>query len=53
MRQGLDYLRDLFGGRASAGIAMAHRALREAMPEDRITVICTSYIERLFSSIDL
>ncbi len=52
VRLGLDYLRDLFGSRSGAGVAMAHRALREVMPEDRITVICTSYIQHLFDSMD-
>lgn len=49
-RNGLDYLRDLFGKRNGEGVAMAHRALREAVPEERITVIATAYVEKLFLS---
>jgi hypothetical protein len=50
VQTGLQYIRELFGGRAGAGIAMAHRTLAGLVPEDRITVICTTYVERLFGN---
>jgi hypothetical protein len=51
-RAGLDYLQQLFGRRGGGGIAMAARSLREAVPEDRIAVICTAYIGALFDAPD-
>lgn len=41
----------LFGGRAGTGIAMAARALREAMPEERVRAICLAYAEKLRGSL--
>ena len=40
----------LFGSRAGAGIAMATRALRQAMPEERVRAICLAYAEKLRAS---
>jgi hypothetical protein len=41
----------LFGGRAGTGIAMAARALRRAMPEERVRAICLAYAEELSGSL--
>lgn len=41
----------LFGGRAGTGIAMAARALRGAMPEERVRAICLAYAEKLRGSL--
>lgn len=41
----------LFGGRAGTGIAMAARALRGAMPEERVRAICLAYAEKLSGSL--
>jgi hypothetical protein len=46
-RTAIDLIQDLFGNRAGAGIAMAARSLEEAMPEERVRVICLSYTEAL------
>lgn len=43
----------LFGNRAGLGIEMAARALREAMPEERIRAICISYTEELMRLLDV
>jgi len=45
--EALDYLDGLFGRRGRPGIVMAARALRGAMPEDRITALCTAYCAEL------
>lgn len=37
----------LFGSRAGAGTAMAARALRIGMPEDRVRAICLAYASEL------
>lgn len=44
---GLTYLNDLFGRRGRPGIAMASRALRIGVPEERVEAICTAYMARL------
>jgi hypothetical protein len=41
----------LFGGRAGAGIAMAARALRGAMPEEQTGAICLAYAAKLRGSL--
>lgn len=41
----------LFGGRAGVGIEMAARALRGAMPEERVRAICLAYAKELRSSL--
>jgi hypothetical protein len=46
----LRYLGELFGRRGSAGIEMAARALRAAMPEDRVEALCIAYIAALTRS---
>lgn len=50
-QQGLDYLRDLFGSRSGDGINMAGRALRIAMPEERVLEVCLAWTEALLSAI--
>ncbi len=42
----------LFGNRAGAGIEMASRALRLAMPEERVRTICLAYVGDLLDSIE-
>ncbi|HKF82908.1 MAG TPA: hypothetical protein VKB23_08120 [Solirubrobacterales bacterium] len=46
-KNGVDRLHQLFGNRAAPGIEMATRALRKAMPADRVRAICLSYTENL------
>jgi hypothetical protein len=46
-REALAYLDELFGRRARPGIEMAGRALRLAVPEERIEAISTAYTGRL------
>lgn len=41
----------LFGSRAGLGIEMAVRALRGAMPENRVRAICLAYAEALLSDL--
>lgn len=47
----IERLQALFGGRAGAGITMAARALRGAMPEGRVRAICLAYAEELRGSL--
>jgi ribosomal protein L11 len=49
--QALEWFRVMFGGRAGIGIEMAARALRGAMPEERVRAICLSYSDELFEAI--
>jgi hypothetical protein len=44
---GMTYLEELFGRRNGEGIAMAIRALRVAMPEERVRAICLAYSAEL------
>ncbi|MGH9171185.1 MAG: hypothetical protein ACRD0Z_09990 [Acidimicrobiales bacterium] len=46
-RDGLGYLRALFGRRGGSGVTMASSALRIAMDPDTVEVICTSFITQL------
>lgn len=46
-RSGLEYFQELFGNRAAAGIEMATRAMRIAMPEERVQAICLAYADAL------
>ena len=48
-RNALIYIEELFGRRGSAGIEMAARALRAAMPEDRIEALCVAYVAALLA----
>jgi hypothetical protein len=41
------YLEELFGRRGRPGIEMASRALRTAIPEDRVQAICVAYVTAL------
>jgi hypothetical protein len=49
----VERFRGLFGNRAGVGIEMAARALRGAMPEERVRAICVAYTESLYSELDL
>ncbi|ADB50015.1 hypothetical protein [Conexibacter woesei] len=44
---GLRYIRELFGRRGGAGVEMAARALRLAMPAERVEAVCVSYVREL------
>lgn len=44
------YIEELFGRRGRPGIAMASRALRLAMPEEAVEILCTAYTARLIES---
>jgi hypothetical protein len=44
---GITYFEELFGRRNDEGIAMAIRALRLAMPEERVRAICLAYSAEL------
>jgi hypothetical protein len=46
-KEALKYIDDLFGRRGRPGIEMASRALRTAMPADRIEALCTGYATAL------
>lgn len=46
-RDGLGYLRALFGRWGGSGVTMAANALRIAMDPDTVEVICTSFIAQL------
>jgi hypothetical protein len=43
----LTYIEELFGRRGRPGIQMASRALRTAIPEDRVQAICVAYVTAL------
>lgn len=43
----LIYIEELFGRRGRPGIEMASRALRTAIPEDRVQAICVAYVTAL------
>jgi hypothetical protein len=46
-KNALIYIEQLFGRRGAPGIEMAARALRAAMPEDRIEALCVAYVAAL------
>jgi hypothetical protein len=46
----LVYIEQLFGRRGRPGIDMAARALRTAMPEERIEALCTAYVAALLGA---
>jgi hypothetical protein len=48
---GITYFEDLFGRRNGEGIAMAIRALRLAMPEERVRAICLAYAEQILGAL--
>lgn len=48
--EGLRYVRELFGQRGNAGIDMAARALRLAMPAERVEAVCVSYVRELLAT---
>ena len=45
-------LAELFQRRNSAGVGMAVRALRLAIPEDQVATLATSYTERMLASLE-
>lgn len=47
----IDRFRALFGSRSGTGIAMAARALRGAMPAERVRAICLAYSDELLGSL--
>ena len=47
----IGYIEELFGQRGRPGIMMASRALRGALPEDRVTAISTSYVAALLGAL--
>ncbi|MGO9180334.1 MAG: hypothetical protein ACLQHS_13910 [Candidatus Limnocylindrales bacterium] len=46
-RDGLDYLRQVFGRRGRPGVTMAMNALKITMDADTVEVICTSFMAQL------
>jgi hypothetical protein len=50
-RTAVERFEGLFGRRAGGGIALASRALREAMPEDRVRAICLAYTGELYATL--
>jgi hypothetical protein len=44
---GVSYINELFGRRGRSGIEMATRALRLAMPAERVEALCVSYVAAL------
>jgi len=46
------HFEELFGRRGGAGIVLAARALREAMPADRVRAICLAYTQELRAALD-
>lgn len=49
-KNALTYIEQLFGRRGALGIEMSARALRTAMPADRVEALCTSYVAALLKS---
>jgi hypothetical protein len=49
-KNALIYIEELFGRRGTPGIEMAARALRAAMPEDRIQTLCVAYVAALLDA---
>jgi hypothetical protein len=49
-KNALIYIEELFGRRGALGIEMAARALRGAMPEDRVQALCAAYVAALLKS---
>lgn len=50
-RIAIERFEELFGRRAGAGIELASRALREAMPEDRVRAISLAYTGELYAAL--
>jgi hypothetical protein len=49
-KDALVYIEQLFGRRGALGVEMSARALRAAMPEDRVEALCTAYVAALLKS---
>jgi hypothetical protein len=47
----VEHFEELFGRRAGAGIELASRALREAMPAERVRAISLAYTEELYAAL--
>jgi hypothetical protein len=47
----IERFEELFGRRAGVGIVLASRALREAMPEDRVRAISLAYTRELYAAL--
>ncbi len=47
----MEHLEELFGRRAGAGIELASRALREAMPAERVRAISLAYTGELYAAL--
>lgn len=50
-RVAVERFEELFGRRGGAGIELASRALREAMPEDRVRAISLAYTQKLYAAL--
>jgi hypothetical protein len=48
----VDRFEALFGRRGGIGIELASRALREAMPEERVRAISLAYTEELYAALN-
>ena len=48
----IERFEELFGRRAGSGIALASRALREAVPEDRVRTISLAYTGELYAALN-
>lgn len=48
-RQAIDFIEELFGRRSGRGIEMASRALRTAVPADRVRALCAAFVAELRS----
>lgn len=49
-RAAVQYLEELFGRRGRLGIEMATRALRLAVPAERVEAICIAYMRELVAT---
>lgn len=47
----VEHFEKLFGHRAGAGIALASRALREAVPEDRVRATSLAYTQQMYAAL--
>jgi hypothetical protein len=50
-KDALVYIEQLFGRRGALGVEMSARALRAAMPEDRVEALCTAYVAALLKAV--
>lgn len=52
VRAGLDHFQELFGSPTAPGIEMAVRAMRIAIPEERVRAICLAYATALRNALE-